>query len=97
MNGSARAHLLARLEAATAPWFIAKLAPSRPRTPDLDAALEQLTGLRTGLVLLPPDIDIGIRYPERPLVRVVAGKGARRRGIRGRRPLIRIVRMVARR
>ena len=82
MNRAARRHLLARLEVATCPLFVATL--TKPPTDEQEAlrmAIESMMG--RSIFVLPPACKIEVFAP-RSLPAVVAGKGSRRRGVRGR-------------
>jgi hypothetical protein len=86
MNRAARRHLLAVLEARSAPLCII-----RARTIDDDgqARREALRSLRDARIVLPPVATFELVQP-RPAARVVAGKGWRRRGVRDRVPQLRV-------
>ena len=86
MNRAARRHLLARLDAASRPLFLVSLSPFTKAQ-----ARTTICQLGATAFVMPSSYVVEIIQPKGP--RVVAGKGGRPRGIRGRVPPLRLVRL----
>jgi len=85
VNRAARRHLLARLDRANTPLFVVTAGVGGSLTYQrVRAALEKLSW-SGALMVLPADCKLKIIGPRSAGVRVVAGKGGRRRGVRRRR------------
>lgn len=93
LSPASRRHLLAQLERASRPLFFATL-PPRAQEPTnderraFDEAVRALGADNT--LVLPAGEELKILRPKN-LPRVVAGKGARRRGVRDRVPPLRVL------